>query len=180
MSTPILGVPQRMQADRFRFPGMAPREILVFKNWLRANEAEYSIGQAPAVISLPGPQGNPVLLSIPFDYNFRIGNGYDPGPTWPPEQRQNAILNSMKRIDAIAYREFKVNLIEVKDRAMLSAIGQLVSYRQLWQRDFPTTPIEQLILVANRVDPDTIHSAQSNGIRVDIFATDFSSLRSAR
>ena len=169
-----------MQADRLRFPGMAPREILVFKNWLRTHEADYPKDLNAMVAVIGGPNNQPTVLEIPFDYNFRIGNGFDPGPAWPEEQRQNAILNSKKRIDALAYRAGQVSIIEVKDRAILSAIGQLVSYRQLWRRDFPGTPIETLILVANRVDPDTIHAAQENGIRVDIFATDFSSLRSPR
>lgn len=177
MSTPTQGVPQRMLQDRLRFPGMAPREILVFKNWLKAHEADYP-GPA-AVVMLRGPQADQasILLSTPFDFNFRIGTGFDPGPAVAPEQRRNAILNSQKRIDALAYRGGRVTIIEVKDRATFAAVGQIVSYNVLWQREFPAVPVEQLILVCNRADHDTIDAAQKTGIRVDIFATDFSSLR---
>jgi hypothetical protein len=177
MSPPIQGVPQRMQVDRLRFPGMAPREILVFKNWLRAHETEYPGSPAPLLLRPSQGDNQAIFLATPFDYNFRIGNGFDPGPTWPEEQRRNAILNSQKRIDALAYRGGRVTIIEVKDRATFAAVGQIVAYNVLWQREFPTVGIEQLVIVCNRADPDTIDAAQKIGIRVDIFATDFSSLR---
>ena len=99
------GLAQRMQADRLRFPGMLPREILIFKTWLAQHEAEYDR----------------------FDYNFRIGAGQDPGPTWPDYIRKCAIENSQLRIDALAWKANAPTIIEVKDRAGASALGQLLT-----------------------------------------------------
>lgn len=73
---------QTMFADRQLFPGMLPREILIMKAWLNLHAAEFDR----------------------FAYNLRIGSGFDPGASFDPDVRRMAILNSMKRIDAVAFK----------------------------------------------------------------------------
>jgi hypothetical protein len=144
-----------MQADRLRFPGMLPREILIFKNWLTAHEAEYDS----------------------FDYNKRIGAGQDPGPTWPDYVRQCAIANTQLRIDAVAYKAGVPTLIEVKDRAGASALGQILTYEAVWLKDYPQGPAPLLILVTNRIQLNMGPLIQKSGVRLDVVPTDFSSLK---
>jgi hypothetical protein len=158
MSTPPNTVAQVLQADRLNFPGMLPREILVFRSWLRLHESEYTR----------------------FDYNYRIGTGFDPGPSVPESIRTMAIQNSQKRIDAVAYQDGKVTLIEVKDRAGFSAVGQLVGYLHLWQNDHPNDPAPRLLLVCNRTQEDIGLVANRAGIDIELVEADFSPLAGVR
>jgi|SRR5882672_2919298 len=149
------GPAQRLQSDRLRFPGLLPREVLVLKAWLVLHEAEYTR----------------------FDYNVRLGQGHDPGPTYPQEVRDMAIFNTQKRVDAVAYQSDQPTLIEVKDRAGYSAVGQITGYDALWRVTYPTTPAPKLLLVCNRFVADILPVIQRNGIELAVVEVDFGILR---
>lgn len=158
MSTPQPTVAQLLQSERFKYPGLLPREIIVLRAWLRLHENEYDR----------------------FDYNVRIGTGFDPGPTVSDSIRQMAIVNSQKRIDAVAYKGNTVTLIEVKDRAGFSAVGQLVGYLHMWQAQYPDQARPRLLLVANRLQDDIPLVASGAGIEIDLVEADFSELAGIR
>lgn len=176
-----MGTPaQTLQSERLKYPGLLPREIIIFREWLRLHERSFDR----------------------FDFNVRVGDGADPGPGFSPDVRRDAIENSKKRIDAVAWRLSEVTLIEVKDRAGLSAIGQLIGYRPLWQQtvsDFlsgrrtdsdeewkveitrrrPAT-VPALLLVTNRVQPDLPVVVESAGISLERVDVTFTELRPSR
>lgn len=158
MSTPPPTVAQLLQQERFKYPGMLPREIVVFRAWLRLHENEYTR----------------------FDFNVRIGTGFDPGPTVSASIRAMAIANSQKRIDAVAYKDGAVTLIEVKDRAGFSAVGQLVGYLHMWQAANPAQARPRLLLVANRLQDDIPLVASGAGIDIDLVEANFSELAGIR
>lgn len=149
---------QTLQQERLRYPGMLPREIIVWRQWLKLHEHEYDH----------------------FDYNTRIGQGHDPGPTWPENYRRMAIMNSQKRVDVVGWKGQEPTIIEVKDRAGASAIGQLVTYKPIWVQTFPDLPPPRLALVVNRLQPDILPIIQVAGIQLFIVAADFSELRHDR
>jgi len=151
-------VAQYLQKERFKYPGLLPREIVVLRAWLRLHEQEYDR----------------------FDYNVRIGTGFDPGPTVTESIRQMAIANSQKRIDAVAYKGNAVTLIEVKDRAGFSAVGQLVGYLHMWQAQYPISARPRLLLVANRLQDDIPLVASGAGIDIELVEADFSELGGIR
>ena len=134
------------QCDRGKYPGLMPRECVLLAAWLRQHEAEYDR----------------------FDYNVRIGAGVDPGPSWSDDIRRMAVANSQLRIDAIAWNGNSPTLIEVKDEAGPTAIGQLLSYDAVWQADNPGTPTPALILVTDHLQANMGTVAQARGIRVDL------------
>ena len=158
MSTPQNTPAQLLQSERFKYPGLLPREIIVLRAWLRLHEDEYDR----------------------FDYNVRIGTGFDPGPSVSQSIRDMAIANSQKRIDAVAYKSNAVTLIEVKDRAGFSAMGQLVGYLHMWQADHPDQPRPRLLLVANRLQDDIPLVAAGAGIDIELVEANFSELAGLR
>jgi hypothetical protein len=149
---------QLLQSDRIKFPGLLPREILVLRSWLRLHEAEYDR----------------------FDFNLRLGAGFDPGPTFPDNIRKMAIANTQKRVDAVAYNGMEVTLIEVKDRAGFSAIGQLVGYFHMWRAAHPTESTPKLLLVCNRTAEDIGLVLAGQRIELALVEADFSVLRMPR
>ena len=125
-----------------------PVEVAVLREWLRIHESEYDS----------------------FDYNVRVGQGTDPGPTYDTTMRQMALAVTRKRIDAVAYKGSDVTLIEVKKRATLAAVGQVVSYKTLWNADNPLKPASRLLLVAVTFDPDVMPVLTANAVDYAIVA----------
>jgi len=144
-----------LQSERAKYPGLLPREILILQSWLKLHEGDYDR----------------------FDYNFRVGEGTDPGPTWPDYIRQQAVQNTQKRIDAVAWKGEQASIVEVKDRAGFAAVGQLVGYRPLFVQRFPDKPKPILVLVTNNVNVDILPVLQEMGIRLDVVEADFGVLR---
>jgi hypothetical protein len=172
MATPA----QRMEAERHKYPGMAPREVIIFRAWLALHQNEYDR----------------------FDYNVRVGNGTDPGAEYPAIYRQQYIENTQKRIDAVGWKALgnallatdfatrpitdiaisinQPTIIEVKDRATASCMSQILTYKALWPFTFPNTPAPKLLLVTNRVAADMPLVLDASGITLEIVPADFSSL----
>lgn len=195
MSTPA----QTLQSERFQYPGLLPREIIILRQWLKLHQQEWQR----------------------WVYNLRVGQGLDPGTGWTPEVRRSAIINSMKRIDAVAFNgspewlatfdawynkpaqviplvngntdvvSATANLwlapvplgwtdaliLEVKDRAGPPALGQLITYRELWLAAEPGTKAPALMIVTNRVTPDLLVPAKALGIGVEVVEASFDELK---
>lgn len=147
MSTPA----QRLKDDRFKYPGMAPREVIIFRQWMRLHQDEYDR----------------------FDYNVRIGNGTDPGPNYDDATRKQYIMNTQKRVDVVGWKGAQPTIIEVKDRATASSMSQLITYDTLWPITYPNTPPPKLLLVTNRVSADMPLVLARAGIRLEMVEADF-------
>lgn len=151
MATPA----QRLESDRFKYPGMAPREVLIWRKWLEAHQSQYTA----------------------WAYNVHIGNGLDPGAPYPQVYRDQYIFNTQKRADAVAYQGVTPFVFEVKARATASSMSQLLAYKTLWPITFPGTPQPHLVLVAGGLAADMPLVLDSLGIRLDLVeGVDFSVL----
>jgi hypothetical protein len=117
------------ESERQTFPALLPAEILVWRAWLRLHQGEYDR----------------------FDYNARVGPGFDPGPSVPDYIRQMSVKNTKKRIDAVAWQGSAPLIVEVKVRAGLASIGQILGYNVHWKRENPHNIPPKMLLVANRL-----------------------------
>ena len=167
----------RFQADRLKYPGMQLREILIWKNWLYQNSTRFDR----------------------YEYNVRLGDGVDPGPSYPDSSRRMWIANSMKRVDVVAVRGERVTIIEVEENPGLTAFGQLSGYLTLWRKriadggppavhlqvgverffpaDLPLDPNPGSLLVCARIGNDALAVANSSNVSVEVVPTDFSILK---
>lgn len=146
---------QRLQSDRLKFPGLLPDEILVLRAWLVLHQEEYDR----------------------FDYNMRIGQGIDPGPTFSDEIRRQNILNTQLRIDAVGWKGTQPTIIEVKRRTGPSNVGQILTYHSVWRQQFPNGPDPILRLVSNTYSPHILPRVRESGIFLDVVEVDFSGLK---
>ena len=142
------------QSARQSYPGLLPREIAILRSWLLQHESEYDR----------------------FEYNTRIGPGTDPGPTWDDATRKAAIANSQLRIDAIGWQGDTPTIIEVKENAGTSALGQLLTYNVTWQIERPGTPAPKLLLVTDRLQPNLAAPLAAHGITVAVVNPDYAGL----
>lgn len=173
----VATVAQRLQSERLKYPGMLPDEIIIFREWLKLHEQAYDR----------------------FDYNVRIGQGIDPGPSFSPEVRRDAILITQLRLDAVAWqgtggRELPdttdspaqvyavapnavATIIEVKRNAGPANVGQLVTYDSVWIRDNAAARPPKLMLVVSAFRQNILPAVQRFGIDLQVVKADFGELR---
>lgn len=151
MATPA----QRLESDRHKYPGMAPREVLIWRKWLLEHQSEYT----------------------GWEYNVHLGNGLDPGPPYPQVYRDQYIFNTEKRADAVAFQGSQPFIFEVKARAVGSSMSQLLTYKTLWPLKHPPLPAPKLVLVTGALAADMPMVLDASGIRLDLVRdVDFSIL----
>jgi hypothetical protein len=71
------------------------------------------------------------------EFNVRLGPGDDPGITYPDYIRKMAIANSQLKADMVCYRGDVPTIVEVKDRAKPSVLGQILTYWHAMRADNP-------------------------------------------
>lgn len=154
-----MGTPaQRLASDRATYPGMQVDEILVWKAWLQLNQGSYDR----------------------FDYNVHVGPGVDPGPSVAEPYRTNAIQLSQARLDAVGWQAGSPTIFEVERYAKARSVGQLLTYRSLWEQSTLSPATPAIALVAAGYDPNIIPAVEEHGIDLYTVPIDFSSLAPAR
>lgn len=135
-----------LQASRSKFPGMKPIEAQVMRLWLQQHEGDYDS----------------------FDYNVRIGPGRDPGPDFSANIRSMAISHSQLRIDAVAWKDGRPTLMELKNFATQPAIAQLGLYAALWVAEHPDLPRPALLIVCSAAEPGFVNYAVAANMAVQV------------
>ena len=122
--------------------------------------------QALAAPYLPGQQpGEQAILKAwlldsghawqRFAFNVRLGTGVLLAGDHPEFARTFVRKTTQKRIDCVAFSAHGASLFEVKIQANLGGLGQILGYRHLWERDFPTWPVESAGIICHLIAPDT-------------------------
>lgn len=101
-----------------------------------------------------------------FIYDLHVGEGIPVDPAWPPNIIAAAHALTKKRIDAVGYNNKEVWIFEVKPDAGLSALGQLLGYRDLYLKDYPLTTKLILAIVTDILNPDEKYLFDTHGIRI--------------
>jgi len=101
-----------------------------------------------------------------YEYDVHIGEGIIVSEEYPQWGRDLAKLLTQKRIDVLAYRQAVPWIFEVKPQAGLSAYGQLLAYRELFMRQFPTLGKPELAIVTDLLNPDETYLYESAGIHI--------------
>ncbi len=130
---------------QIQYPGMTHVESEITRAWLRARGAQYDS----------------------VEFNVRLGEGAALQGLWSDETRRMALLLSQKRADAIARQGEVVEIVEVKVRAGLAAVGQLRGYRALYLREHPATIDVRLLVIARSCDPDSAYVYSAEGVRCE-------------
>jgi len=78
-----------------------------------------------------------------FDYDIKVGTGTIVPNEWDDNYKRMAEILSKYRIDAVGHKTGRLEIIEVKPEASTVAIGQIVTYMELYKRDF--SPSDTLV-----------------------------------
>ncbi len=127
-----------------KFPHMSPADTIIWQRFLYKHGTDYKS----------------------FDYDYHVGQGVDPGPEIPDNLRQDFILLTQKKIDAVGYVDNETHIFEVKPRIGTSALGQLLSYRLLYQLKHPQVSTIKLFVVTETVNEDEKKVYSANNITI--------------
>lgn len=91
-----------------------------------------------------------------------------------PEHSQQSIVDGganmsrlyKRRIDVVGYIADQRDVIELKPRAGMSAIGQVLGYKHLLERDEPFTGTTKAVIVTDHVDADVAEYASTHGVAI--------------
>jgi hypothetical protein len=149
---------QRFESDRTAFPGMQIDEILVWKAFLAANQGSYDR----------------------FDYNTRLG----PAPVLPasivePYRTMSANL-AQSRVDAVGWQGGIPTIFEVERIGQPRSVGQLLTYRNLWETSNLSAASPQLALVCSSYRSSIMPTLDANSIDLYTYPVDFSVLAPPR
>lgn len=133
---------------QMQFPGMPALESNIARGWVRQYAAGYDS----------------------LDFNVRLGEGRPLIEGLSPEIARQQTMLTQRRADIIGHVSAFVDIIEVKDRASLGAIGQLVGYRGLWADANPQIVVRRLIVVARDIPPDVENIFKRESIEFRVVA----------
>src|SRR5579864_6652767 len=99
--------------QQLQYPGMPKPESDITRAWIRKYGQVYDR----------------------LDFNAKLGQGAEIQPGISDATAAQFTALTKKRADIIAYKANTVDILEVKPRMSLSALGQLLGYQHLWQLD---------------------------------------------
>lgn len=132
------------ELKRHRYPHMVQLEIDIWKGFLRKYGERFDR----------------------YEYDVHVGEGVGWVPGLSEPYQTMAITISKKRIDVMAYKRNMAYIIELKCFANFQGIGQLESYKTLYQDKHGKGTVEGLIMVAYRADQDITKVARERNIRI--------------
>ncbi len=104
------------------------------------------------------------FLSLVYDLHLGEGAPVDPALSLGTQAIVAAV--SRKRLDVVGETLDSIIIFEVKPRAGMGALGQLLSYRELLLREHrPSKPV-RLVVVCERVEPDMPRVYAQYGIEI--------------
>jgi hypothetical protein len=132
--------------EQLQYPGMSEPESEILRRWLRKYGAEWEL----------------------FGFNVRLGLGQEPIDGLDANVARAQTLLTQKRADLIVRRGDEHLILEVKWRAGLGVLGQLLGYRDLWMIEFPQLPEPRVGVIAALADQDTKRVLADHDIPLEI------------
>ncbi|MBA7560732.1 hypothetical protein ES708_02363 [subsurface metagenome] len=117
---------------RTRYPHMLEDEARIWTRFLRSTD----------------------LVFEKITYDLHLGSGVLPVPSDPEYMKRLLSAVTKKRVDALGETGDNIWIFEVKPRISMSALGQLVTYFELYQEEH--RPVKPVILasIGEREAPD--------------------------
>lgn len=101
-------------------------------------------------------------------YNLHLGEGAEiPAGTEENIARDFKLLTQYK-IDVVGFNKDQIDIIEIKPYAGASAIGQVISYAELYKKHINPNARPNLVILTDQLRPDTELLAKQLNIKIII------------
>ncbi|NVM56475.1 MAG: hypothetical protein HWN66_22445 [Candidatus Helarchaeota archaeon] len=98
------------------------------------------------------------------DYDIKVGLGADTSPIPDESDKKYWATLTKKRIDVIGFKNDFVTIVEVKKRATLFTLGQILGYRFLYLKEHPELHVVKTLIVCDTISQDDIDVLNHYGI----------------
>lgn len=132
--------------DKSQYDGMRVSESYIMRDWLKLHGAEIS----------------------KIEFYARLGEGSDPLPEWSDDDKANHKYQTAKRADAIVWFDQQPVILELKQRLVAAAVGQILSYRHFFMEMYPDALEPKMRAVCRWTDQDVMRVMSSYGIDVEV------------
>ena len=131
---------------RNNYPHMMPEDRAIWERFIKANPSAYDTCEYDVKVGSP-----PV-----FDTVVNQDTGGD------------AINLYKKKIDVVAYKNGRIDIIELKPRADMRTLGQVRGYGNLYKREFNPPEGINLVVITNELLTDMDHLSVEEGVKLII------------
>ena len=137
-----------MQLGRFpyvplsKYPHLKPEDILTWEAFIAKYPSEY----------------------LRVDYDFPVGELAQHTEIAVELSIGGAERVNQYKIDVVAYRENSIDIIELKNKAVPGTIGQVLVYKNLYDREMKPTKPTSAIIIARNSSPDMDRLATEHGV----------------
>lgn len=125
-----------------KYPHLMPEDIAIWERFLEVNSGIYEF----------------------VKYDVHVGVGLRDTSGLTAELKFAAVSLLEKRIDVVGYKGDRVDIIEVKPDAGISAIGQVLVYSILYKKDFSPKGRIRKVIVTDHLWPDNEYLFKRLGI----------------
>lgn len=101
-------------------------------------------------------------------YNLKLGEGADIPEGTQPNIASSFTQLTQHKIDVVGFKGNSIDIIELKPYAGMSAIGQVVGYRELYVKHIDEKANPNLVIVTDFERPDTKTVCEKQGIKLII------------
>jgi len=125
-----------------KYPHLSTEDIPVWERFLKANPDFYE--------------------SVAYDVH--VGTGSIPPAHLDETTKSMWTRLTQKRIDIVGRRPDKIDIIEVKPILRPSALGQVLTYKNLYEKQFSPEHPTRAVILFELSQPDMIATAEDMGI----------------
>jgi hypothetical protein len=102
-------------------------------------------------------------------FSVRVGEGVTVPEGTLEGVARSAARSSRKRIDILGWKGHQPTIVEVKERIVADALGQLLMYRQLLLQEEPNADDPRLVAIGRYSDPATLSALAAQGVDVFLY-----------
>ena len=99
-------------------------------------------------------------------YDFEIGDGPQFSTIVNPETGGDDRALYKWKIDVVGVKDKRTDLIEIKPRAGVSAIGQAACYKMLWRRDIDPQGNDRAVIITDEIRPDILYLCHQFKVKI--------------
>lgn len=127
-----------------KYPHLKPEDIAVWELFIEQNPTEF----------------------LTCNYDVACGVGAPQDPSLPENIQRDGKILTQKKIDVVGYINNDITIIELKPIANARALGQLLTYKDLYIECYPDHPTPKMMVIANSIEREMQATFDAQGIVV--------------